>query len=1018
MSDFTQEELQIIRKSARVLCRREGSARVDHVADTVELKIGIRYGDHDIEAALHGEGYLCVGGEVWLADHASSATRPQPTAATPIDQPVAAAAARPNAPACEVAPHKVQQLPEVNVREDSKSHANVAERSIQILCPPSLLCSTIRALNLDTIDDLLHLDWPTVRKLPGVGAKKLRLLRQLQDTARARFHVRPDVNPKAEPGWLDHPWEDVLVWLPTRAWKVFEAAGYASVREVETALVRGELSALANLGHGSIYEVREQLRRLRTDGETAYRFGVAGAPRSVQAMVDHFLDGQPERTREIIRGWYLREQALDEIAGAWGIDRQRAQQIATITERERRPYTSIAHELLDQEIGDITRRPGAFTVVTADVARQTRLALALAGVDCAVFDGVICSTASRPEVDAVLERIQNALRGPGGGPNRDTLTALEAQGLTLRESELEILVAQVGSLQVDTPTFQPHSTPGTVLTEILAGFGASVGLEAIMAWYDMFRADGTQVPELTPDLAQRWLAGEPLVWNCGPAEYVHESALPCATAALDTLAQWVMAALDGYPDGVDAEFVLQLAVQDGAAPDGATAYLLRDAVSRHPKGLTLGDALTLWHADSPAARKRHMAQLLDAVLRSFDRPASTESIRRELILRGHMITSLPFALSRASDIVEVSPGHYQHQSKIVVVEPRSTDDSSDDSADLAAQVLEALRQLGCGFASDVSARVSAAGSVRAALFRAEESGALGRLPGGLFFVADPVEENLWAAWDRQRSSVLRCAVHPSMKTHDPTVVWSMARYVEQVVGNEEIALDLMTDLGHRADCSPELQDKVARRVRTLTAPGLSRSQEAESRTVEPTQDMEPSDPIEANEPPVVSPRTEPAVAKPAGDEAPDAEAQAAEQWFARQLGEELRERYLVSARRARQVGIDREMSDSDVGSALRAMEARGELLRLPGNYYSIADTREALFRRWAKRHSMLTVLVRESADDCSPDVWLLLALYFDRCGEEDLAVTRLVRQMKTSDGVSRAIRGEADELGFARTMRA
>ena len=136
----------------------------------------------------------------------------------------------------------------------------------------------------------------------------------------------------------------------------------------------------------------------------------------------------------------------------------------------------------------------------------------------------------------------------------------------------------------------------------------------------------------------------------------------------------------------------------------------------------------------------------------------------------------------------------------------------------------------------------------------------------------------------------------------------------------------------------------------------------------------------------------------------------------------LQERFMTNLARldllpwdhARQLADD--VGVKDVDYVLREMTRERKLLRLPHNYFMLPTTKERIFSRWPKRERMLRKLLDGDWAACSADALFFLAIFFDRIGTEDRAVTEILNHLFSRQDVDPEIMAEVADLRFARSM--
>ncbi len=100
-------------------------------------------------------------------------------------------------------------------------------------------------------------------------------------------------------------------------------------------------------------------------------------------------------------------------------------------------------------------------------------------------------------------------------------------------------------------------------------------------------------------------------------------------------------------------------------------------------------------------------------------------------------------------------------------------------------------------------------SVHSILQSAYENGTLSRLPGALYFhpTDDDNEQALFDTWSKRPDKLLEAARHPDRKTAAPHLVWEMARFIERIIDEDDLAEELLDSLLARDDVPAELKDE-------------------------------------------------------------------------------------------------------------------------------------------------------------------------------------------------------------------
>jgi hypothetical protein len=142
---------------------------------------------------------------------------------------------------------------------------------------------------------------------------------------------------------------------------------------------------------------------------------------------------------------------------------------------------------------------------------------------------------------------------------------------------------------------------------------------------------------------------------------------------------------------------------------------------------------------------------------------------------------------------------------------RATDDG--DSL-LRVAIYDILDDLGLAYPRELHIELEEqlhyTGSVRPIrniLHRGHETDDLGRLPGALYFHAGDDEEELFATWSKRPEKLLEAARHNERETTDPQLVWQMARFIERVVDEDDLAEELLDLLMARDDVPAAIKEE-------------------------------------------------------------------------------------------------------------------------------------------------------------------------------------------------------------------
>ncbi|CAN0484813.1 unnamed protein product, partial [Laminaria digitata] len=207
--------------------------------------------------------------------------------------------------------------------------------------------------------DLLELEPGSLEMLPGVGARRAEIIRELAQRARAMasgmesdsFSAGLCDLLEARGLDLDLPAHEHLVRLSNRATNAIRKAGLSLSGLVEM-MERGELRSLDGVGEKSCGELHEQLLLLAREGVEVYLFGGAGAPGDLLELVARVLEEFDSCDQMLVHRRYRDGLVFEALAVELGQTRERARQrLARVIEDAAPVYASVISRML----GELTR---------------------------------------------------------------------------------------------------------------------------------------------------------------------------------------------------------------------------------------------------------------------------------------------------------------------------------------------------------------------------------------------------------------------------------------------------------------------------------------------------------------------------------------------------------------------------------------------------------------------------------------------------------------------------------------
>lgn len=756
--------------------------------------------------------------------------------------------------------------------------------SVFILQPPSLLLRTLERLEVTTVGDLLKFRDVELRTLPGVGRLKAAQLRLLIEAAqRHAFGTDQPISgsnvdsQEDQSRWAlvskDDAVSKTLVRLSNKATKALENSGIETLAQLDAALPL--LDTLHAVGRKTVAHIREHFERLLEVGPEVYAFGDEGVPSSVEELLQRALSELDERTRECVIRHELGDETLEEIAGDFGLTRERIRQvIANAWEGLVPVYQEVATELLAPEFAKL-ERPGLLMVCrTIDEAKRLDLAMQLTGYNPPRHKRVL-SKNERSQFDAQIQALRSALEDTGQTSMEleDALDVAENVGIMVETEELMRLFEDHWRVSFhEGRVVFPWYNIGDVLAEELQKLGKPADATALQEAYNRRRAESgwNELPELNDHSMRAHLARTGSVWNYRHGVYVHIDVLPFDESEIERVCELALERLRRESDAVGANTILEelAAEPENRIPEGFTPHLLKNAIYRHPQGLTFKNNLLIARADSFTEDGVSMKDRLIAFLDDATEPLNWRVVARAMKPFGYASTSVYQTLTSDPDFVGMGKGSYVNlaflgfgpSTRDVIIETtyqalpadgamvRTADvfasfnpqmratvldettlerlarlDARIDTAHgmmarasgtnlLQQAVLEALRELGAAYPRDVRTYLAEENGFRgpdvtvsATLARLLDQGQAVKLPGALYSLKGANEQARWRLWEKRREMVVSSASHGDADTHDPEIYWSLICYIERLVDDDPLAARLIRQFLKRTDLPAKIR---------------------------------------------------------------------------------------------------------------------------------------------------------------------------------------------------------------------
>ena len=549
---------------------------------------------------------------------------------------------------------------------------------------PSVLLPTLARLGLHTVADLVArgpLDWG---RIPAVGRRKARLLKELYAEAcrlvgwsgdAVSGPRLPTVAERLEAHGigLDAAWDSVVRLAPARAHAGLREAGVTTLGELVLAVTDNRLRALDNFGARTLSALREQLDVIATHGHAYYLHGGAvslDGPAALATAIAAVLD---ERSWHVLTERARERKTLDLIAAPLNVTRERVRQLEV---RARDEVQRRFGEAIEQLARAALARLAPAAVIPIDqlaselgcAPGELRLLLDLAErLDHVWREGWLV-TVPVQALEAALTSVRRALWRSMRIHSPASLSALLAtHGLPVATRDAARFGAEILRLRWDDGARAAPSRLKVkhLLAELMDDLGAPATLDTITAALgDATSArGGDQRP--TRRAVQVMLKSDPRIMTVGYSRYVHRDHAPVPAAALAAVVEALVARLRALPTTLD------LRAYTAALRDQDTRLAALDWRMLHAE-LAQNPEVFVWHGSVLVGWRATVAPGWQS-LRSLLHAAVTESsgpLRlRELARRLPASTDPAVVSTLSAQLREVLPlgrGRYLHRRHVAL----------------------------------------------------------------------------------------------------------------------------------------------------------------------------------------------------------------------------------------------------------------------------------------------------------------------------------------------------------------
>ncbi|MFW5968783.1 MAG: helix-hairpin-helix domain-containing protein, partial [Persicimonas sp.] len=525
---------------------------------------------------------------------------------------------------------------------------------VSVLKPPSLVENVLERLEVGTVGDLLELTDEELAAAPGVGTKKIEVIGDLKDRANEELDFDDQGLSEASETQvlsdrlakrgidMDADWQRVLRVLPTRARGAFESVGYSSIGELVEAFERGDLSRLPNFGPKTLDRVEEILEVIASEGLETYLFGERGRPTTVAELIDHALDSLDEEDRQVIERRFFGGDTFGAIGEDFGVSFQAIQaRFDSLVETLRHRFGPEAEDLVEPLVEAGRRAGGLLSVDMVEQhtgetdLRRVLLVLHVAGHDdFRIWQDRFLTPLHQSEIDQKLRKLRDRIVETGRAvlPHERVESFARQVGLALDTRALATLFEVAWDVEVrpDRPIKNPWARRSDHVANVLEDAGEPMTAHQILEALEASAQHDEGIDQISERALNGLLHRHEDIYTLERGIYVHTSALPVTTETLDEVVDWCVSRLEGEKGQISTKYLLDELSDQGLDREGLTPYLLKDALSRHPKVLTFKNTYLVAHAETFEESGKTLADRVEAVLAEADEPLTVEDVIERL----------------------------------------------------------------------------------------------------------------------------------------------------------------------------------------------------------------------------------------------------------------------------------------------------------------------------------------------------------------------------------------------------
>ncbi|MCA9212187.1 MAG: DEAD/DEAH box helicase family protein, partial [Planctomycetales bacterium] len=460
-------------------------------------------------------------------------------------------------------------------------------------------------------------------------------------------------------------WDGIPIEFPARLRKFLNDHGLQSIKQVHAFAMRPQLrdaatgewkdaTSVENFSLGSLRDLRSELQKLAELGLDEYRFGEAGRPKTIRALIDAVKDALRDRDFEALM---LRAQGLtlEEMSDRIGLSRERARQLAKRAVENASAYASVARGFLEPVIAELKSEgvlslARASTLLNCEESSTIRFLTIIAEYEyeindktISLFDGVqrrslegllrhqlekgelpqengnivLCKLLAKAPKKHV-EPIEPALNA-----GIDSLAIVAACRLIGKRWLSGYIGSQLIAAGVNGLFFDEIDTGGsfesaTELKELLDDTADVLHDGRFRRANDIYRSgdeilgflknssEPLSVPQLIEMSSQTWFQSHLTGRYLSPLYeailidrglYVHVENLNLSVRDVKRIANWGAELLHGEKSSVSAEVLLELFQESGLGLSVETPYQLVSIIAKHPDVKRLSNTLQLAHKD-------------------------------------------------------------------------------------------------------------------------------------------------------------------------------------------------------------------------------------------------------------------------------------------------------------------------------------------------------------------------------------------------------------------------------------